>query len=268
MTHKVILMKEKIIMELKQQIQRAAELIDQAQNLVAMTGAGISTPSGIPDFRSPNSGLWEKANPLAVASIYAFRQNPQKFYDWIHPLSHLVLEAEPNPAHYALVELERRGKLKAIITQNIDDLHYKAGSQKVYELHGHFREVTCIVCHQVQESSAIFRKFVNDGQAPQCHCGGILKPNTVLFGEQLPMQEFVSAQLAIKEADLMLVAGSSLEVAPASDLPALALENGARLIIITLQPTYLDPKADLIIRGDVAEVLPLIVDSITTWACL
>jgi len=250
-------------MELKQQIQYAAELIDQTQNLVAMTGAGISTPSGIPDFRSPSSGLWEKADPLAVASIYAFRQNPQQFYDWIHPLSRLVLEAEPNPAHYALVELERRGKLKAIITQNIDDLHYKAGSHSVYELHGHLREVSCIQCHQVQESRVIFQKFINDGQAPQCHCGGILKPNTVLFGEQLPMQEFVLAQQVIKEADLMLIAGSSLEVAPASDLPALALENGAKLIIINLQPTYLDPKAEVTIRGDVAEVLPLVLEAIT-----
>lgn len=250
-------------MEFNQQIQYAADLIDKAQRLVAITGAGMSTPSGIPDFRSPTSGLWDKADPLAVASIYAFRQNPQRFYDWIHPLSRLVLEAEPNPAHYALAELERRGKLKAVITQNIDDLHYKAGSQKIYELHGHLREVSCIQCHQVQESKVIFQKFINDGQAPQCQCGGVLKPNTVLFGEQLPMQEFVSAQLAIKEADLMLIAGSSLEVAPVSDLSALALENGARLIIINLHPTYLDPKAELVIRGDVAEVLPLIVNSFT-----
>lgn len=250
-------------MEINQQIQRAAELIDKMQAIVAMTGAGISTPSGIPDFRSPDSGLWEKADPLAVASIYAFRQNPQKFYDWIHPLSRLVLEAKPNAAHYALVELERQGKLKAIITQNIDDLHTKAGSQKVYELHGHLRELTCIQCHQGQDSAAIFQKFVNDGQVPHCHCGGILKPNVILFGEQLPTQEYVSAQLTIEDADLMLIAGSSLEVAPASDLPEVALRNGAKLIIINPQPTYLDPKAELVIRGDVAEVLPLIVDFVT-----
>ena len=250
-------------MEINQQIQRAAELISKTQAIVAMTGAGISTPSGIPDFRSPDSGLWEKADPMAVASIYAFRQNPQKFYDWIHPLSHLVLEAKPNAAHYALAELERQGKLKAIITQNIDDLHSKAGSQKVYELHGHLRELTCIQCHQVQDSAAIFQKFVNDGQVPHCHCGGILKPNVILFGEQLPTQEYVSAQLTIEDVDLMLIVGSSLEVAPASDLPELALRNGTKLIIIGLQPTYLDSKAELVIRGDVAEVLPLIVDFVT-----
>jgi len=251
-------------MDNSQLIQEAAELIAQTQNIVAMTGAGISTPSGIPDFRSPDSGLWDSVNPLSVASIYAFRQDPQKFYDWIHPLSRLVLDATPNPAHLALAQLERNGKLKAIVTQNIDDLHTKAGSKILYELHGHLREVTCIQCYKVQESTKIFRKFVNDGQVPTCkYCGGVLKPNVILFGEQLPMQEFVSAQMAIKQADLMLIAGSSLEVAPASDLPELALENGAKLIIINYHPTYLDATADVVIRGNVAQVLPKIVNLVT-----
>lgn len=251
-------------MDNSQLIQKAAELIAQTQNIVAMTGAGISTPSGIPDFRSPDSGLWDSVNPLSVASIYAFRQDPQKFYNWIHPLSRLVLEATPNPAHLALAQLERNGKLKAIVTQNIDDLHTKAGSKMLYELHGHLREVTCIQCYKVQESTKIFKKFVNDGEVPKCkYCGGVLKPNVILFGEQLPMQEFVSAQMAIKQADLMLIAGSSLEVAPASDLPELALENGAKLIIINYHPTYLDATADVVIRGNVAQVLPKIVNLVT-----
>ena len=247
-------------MELSQKIEKAAELIRKAKNIVAMTGAGISTPSGIPDFRSPDSGLWETVDPLDVASIYAFRQNPQKFYNWIHPLSRLVLEATPNPAHYALVELEQQGKLKAVITQNIDDLHTKAGTKTLVELHGHFREVTCIRCYKVQESTEILRKFVEDGQIPKCHCGGVLKPNVILFGEQLPMQEYVSAQMAIEQADLVLVAGSSLEVSPASDLPELALDNGAKLIIINLYPTHLDSQAEVVIHGNVAEVLPNMVD--------
>jgi NAD-dependent deacetylase len=246
-------------MELQDQIQAAAELIGQASNIVAMTGAGISTPSGIPDFRSPDSGLWDQVDPLAVASIYAFRQRPQAFYKWIHPLSRIFLEAKPNPAHYALVELERQGKLKAVITQNIDNLHYHAGSKTVYELHGHLRQTTCIQCYKIQDSTLAFQKFVNDGQIPRCHCGGILKPNAILFGEQLPIQEFVSAQLAIKEADLMFIIGSSLEVAPAADLPELALENEAKIIIINKQSTYLDSSVDLVIRGDVAEILPRIV---------
>ena len=247
-------------MLLDQQIQQAAALIAQARHIVAMTGAGISTPSGIPDFRSPNSGLWDQTNPLAVASIFAFRHNPQDFYNWVHPLSKLLLDAQPNPAHYALAALEKEGRLKAVVTQNIDDLHGKAGSKIVHELHGHLREVTCTQCYAALDSAEIFAKFVRDGQVPRHHCGGVLKPNVILFGEQLPAREFVLAQLAVKEADLMLIAGSSLEVAPASDLPELALENGAKLIIINYQPTYLDQRADLLLRADVAEVLPRIVD--------
>jgi len=247
-------------MRLDQQIRQAADLITQAKNIVAMTGAGISTPSGIPDFRSPYSGLWDQADPLDVASIFAFRHSPQHFYDWVHPLSSLLLEAKPNPAHYALAALEQEGRLKAVITQNIDDLHGKAGSKTVYELHGHLREVTCTQCYEALDSAEVFAKFVKDGQVPRHRCGGVLKPNVILFGEQLPVREFVLAQLATKEADLMLVVGSSLEVAPASDLPELALANGAKLIIISYQPTYLDQQADLVIHADVAEVLPRIVD--------
>lgn len=247
-------------MRLDQQIRQAADLISQAKNIVAMTGAGISTPSGVPDFRSPYSGLWDQADPLDVASIFAFRHSPQHFYDWVHPLSSLLLEAKPNPAHYALAALEQEGRLKAVVTQNIDDLHGKAGSKTVYELHGHLREVTCTQCYEALDSAEVFAKFVKDGQVPRHRCGGVLKPNVILFGEQLPVREFVLAQLATKEADLMLVVGSSLEVAPASDLPELALANGAKLIIISYQPTYLDQQADLVIHADVAEVLPRIVD--------
>lgn len=248
--------------QLNHQIQQAAALISEAHYMVAMTGAGISTPSGIPDFRSPYSGLWDQADPMAVASIFAFRQSPERFYRWIHPVSHLLLEAKPNPAHQALAALEEMGKLKAIITQNIDDLHSQAGSRVVYHLHGHLREVTCIECSQVLDAGGIFEKFVKDGQAPRHDCGGVLKPNVILFGEQLPVREFLAAELAVKTADLMLVVGSSLEVAPASDLPELALENGAKLIIINDQPTYLDERADLVIHADVAQVLPRLVEKV------
>ncbi len=249
--------------ELNLKIEQAANLLRQAENIVAMTGAGISTPSGIPDFRSPDSGLWEKTDPLTVASIFAFRQSPEQFYNWIHPLAGKLLDAQPNPAHYALAALENEGKLHAVITQNIDDLHGKAGSQTIYELHGNLREVTCIQCYETQDSTEVFSKFVRDGQTPRCECGGVLKPNVILFGEQLPMREFVAAQMAVKAADLMLLVGSSLETAPASDLPELALQNGAKLIIINNQPTYVDDRADIVIRADVAEVLPLIMDLVT-----
>jgi NAD-dependent deacetylase len=245
---------------LEQQIKQAAKLIQEATDVVAMTGAGISTPSGIPDFRSPESGLWGKDDPYTVASIHSFRQNPQYFFDWIRPLAPLFLEAEPNPAHQALVALEKNGKISAVITQNIDDLHGKAGSETVYELHGHLRQVTCIRCYEVQDADSIFHQFLEDGLIPKHHCGGVLKPNVILFGEQLPAREFVAAQMAVKEADLMLVAGSSLEVAPASELPEFALDNGLKLIIINNQPTGLDGEADLVIHADVAEILPLIAE--------
>lgn len=250
-------------MELNPQIQHATELIQQARHIVAMTGAGISTLSGIPDFRSPNSGLWDSADPLEVASIHAFRRNPKLFYDWIHPISQLFMDARPNAAHRALAQLERSGKLKAIITQNIDDLHTQAGSQTVFELHGHLRELTCVQCYRVTPAEQVMAKFVADGQVPHCaYCGGVLKPNVILFGEQLPMQEFVAAQVVLEKADLLLVVGSSLEVSPASDLPLVALDNGARLIIINQQPTHLDAQANLVIRGDIATVLSAITNAV------
>jgi len=245
-------------MELAQQIQHAAELIDRARYGVALTGAGISTPSGVPDFRSPDSGVWDYSNPLEVASMLTIRHNPQHFYDWVRPLSGRMLGAQPNPAHTALAALEQMGRLKAIITQNIDSLHQQAGSKTVYELHGHLREVTCTRCYETLDAATILAQVIYDGQVPRHHCGGVLKPKVILFGEQLPVQELVKAQLATKAADLMLIAGSSLEVAPASNLPELALQHGAKLIIVNYQPTYLDSRADLVIRADVAEVLPRI----------
>jgi NAD-dependent deacetylase len=248
---------------LDQKIQQAAKLIREANNIVAQTGAGISTPSGIPDFRSPGSGLWDHVDPLSVASIFAFRQNPQVFFDWIRPLAPKFMDAEPNPAHYALAELEKAGKISSIITQNIDDLHGKAGSENVIELHGHLREATCIRCYHVTDGDPLFKQFLDDGVIPKHECGGVYKPNVILFGEQLPMKEFVAAQMAIKEADLMLVVGSSLEVAPASDLPELALDNGAKLVIINYQPTALDAQADVVIYADIAEVLPQVAALVT-----
>jgi NAD-dependent deacetylase len=252
--------------QLTSKIEQAITMITQAGKVVAMTGAGISTPSGIPDFRSPESGIWDHTDPLTVASIYAFRQNPATFYNWIQPMARTLLEAEPNPAHYAMSALEKSGKLHTIITQNIDDLHTKAGSQNVVELHGNLREVTCIQCYEVQNSDAVFDKFLATGQIPYHHCGGVLKPNVILFGEQLPMRELVAAQKAVQAADLMLVVGSSLEVAPASDLPELALASNIPLIIINFHPTYLDEKANLVIRANVAEVLPQIIEGITCLA--
>jgi NAD-dependent deacetylase len=251
-------------MTLVQQIEKAADLVAGARYAVALTGAGISTPSGIPDFRSPGSGLWEKVNPMVVASIFAFRLQPQAFYNWLHPMADLFLNAQPNPAHRALADLENMGLLKAVITQNVDNLHQKAGSTKVYELHGHLREATCIRCHKIVPARSLIEKFIADAQVPRCECGGVMKPKVVLFGEQLPLDVLMAAQREAEACDLMLVAGSYLEVAPASGIPLLAKRRGARIITINYQLTYLEPSADVVIHEDVAVVLPKIVELAST----
>jgi NAD-dependent deacetylase len=237
-------------------IAKAQELLLNARCAVALTGAGVSTPSGIPDFRSPDSGLWKQVNPLEVASIYAFRQRPQDFYDWIYPLTELTLAAEPNPAHVALAQLEAFGPLEAVITQNIDMLHTQAGSETVLEIHGHMRELTCLRCYEIVPSVEILAKFLETGDTPHCECGGVLKPNVILFGEQLPVRTLNRAKKLVRECDLLLVAGSSLEVAPAGDLPLLAQETGSRLIIVNHQVTHAEPLADVVIHADVVDVLP------------
>lgn len=242
---------------IEEAIQQAAHMLQEARYAVALTGAGISTPSGIPDFRSPNSGLWETANAIEVASIFGFKRHPQAFYDWIRPLARLLFEAVPNPAHLALARLEQAGYIKSIITQNIDMLHTRAGSQHVYEIHGHLRKATCIECFAEYDAEPIIRQFIEDGQIPRCPaCGGILKPNVILFGEQLPVKELFASQQAARRCDLMIVAGSSLEVAPAGDLPLLARQHGARLIIINREKTHVDSAADLLFHEDVAVILP------------
>ena len=245
------------------EIQQAAQLLSQSRHAVALTGAGISTPSGIPDFRSPDSGLWEKHNPMAVANISAFQRRPEDFYDWIRPLVSITNDAKANPAHTALADLEKKGILKAVITQNIDGLHTEAGSKNVYEVHGHTREVECLSCGRTEAAAPHMDRLAADGSMPTCAaCGAIFKPKVILFGELLPTKIMNAAHLASHQADVMLVAGSSLEVAPVSELPWLAHRNHARIIVVNFQPTYIDHLADVIIRDNVAKVLPAIVSHI------
>jgi len=238
-------------------IEEARALVRESRYIVALTGAGISTPSGIPDFRSADSGLWEQVDPMAVASIYAFRQRPQAFYDWIYPLAQQILRAQPNAAHEALAQMEAKGPLKSVITQNIDLLHARAGSNALYEIHGHMREVTCLACHKLYSGESVLREFLDTGVAPSCpSCGDVLKPNVILFGELLPVDVLNQAQQQAQRCDLMIVAGSSLEVMPAGDLPVVAKKTGARLIFVNLSETHLDYLADVVIRADVVDVLP------------
>ena len=247
-------------MVIQDSITRAAELLLAARYVVAFTGAGVSTPSGIPDFRSPDSGLWTRDDPMAVASIHAFRKDPSIFYEWMRPTARLFKEARPNAAHLALSELERLGLLKAIITQNIDNLHQEAGSGRVLELHGHLREAVCLRCRRTTPAEGAFSEYMLEGKVPRCQdCGGALKPMAILMGESLPMDVYLDAEVESETCDLMLVAGSSLSVVPAASLPLMACGQGAGLVIINLQETPADGMADVVIHKDVAEVLPQIV---------
>jgi NAD-dependent deacetylase len=244
-------------------IAQAANLIKNAKHLVALTGAGVSTPSGIPDFRSPGSGLWKRDDPMEVASIWGFNLHPEHFYDWVKPLLELTLAAKPNPAHLALAELEAMGKLHSIITQNIDDLHQRAGSKRVLQVHGHMRLATCIRCMHQVPAQPLIEKFLRNDGIPKCEvCGGAMKPDVVLFGEMLPVRIMYEAEQETKQCDVMLVSGSSLEVAPAGDLPLVAHKNGAKIIIVNNSVTIADAQASVVLHENVATALPKIVQAV------
>jgi NAD-dependent deacetylase len=238
-------------------IEDAAVLIRKAERAVVLTGAGISTPSGIPDFRSEGSGLWSHDEPMEVASLNTFRTSPERFFKWFQPLAGQIFNAQPNAAHRALAEFERSGHVRAVITQNIDALHQKAGSKHVVEMHGTLRTVSCTSCFKKFESGPFLRPYIETGKIPQClSCNGILKPDVILFGEQLPQSAWYEAQRAARQCDLMVIAGSSLEVLPVARLPMQALDRGVHLIIINNTPTYLNVRADVVIMDDVATTLP------------
>lgn len=244
-------------------IDLAAELLAKAQYPVVLSGAGISTPSGIPDFRSSKNGLWTKYNPFEVASLSAFRVNPKRFFEWFRPLTKLIVEAIPNQAHLVIAELEKRGIIKSIITQNVDGLHQKAGSKNVLEVHGTIYTMTCSSCFTKYPSSAFIDEYLQRGEIPHCSkCKSILKPDTILFEEQLPNKVWQLVEKETKKADLMMVVGSSLEVIPVANLPYQIISNGGKLIIINNQPTYIDSKAEVVIHDDVADTLPAILDKI------
>lgn len=236
---------------------RASELLAGARRVVALTGAGFSKPSGIPDFRSPD-GVWALQDPAEVASLRAFRRDPDGFFGWLNSLLEPILAARPNPAHAALAELELAGRLSAVLTQNIDGLHQAAGSRRVYELHGHLRSATCTICGRQVPLEPLLMTM-RRGRAPRCSCGGLFKPDVTLFDEAPPQGVFWLSHLALEQCDLVLIAGTSLEVAPACDLPLVATRRGARVVIVNLDETYLDEHADVVIRADLATAVPALV---------
>jgi NAD-dependent deacetylase len=233
------------------QAQRLAELIRESKSTVALTGAGISVPSGIPDFRSPGEGLWEKVDPMKVAHIEAFRRDPAKFWGFYRPRFQMLGDKEPNDAHRALAELERRGLLEAVITQNIDQLHHRAGSARVIEVHGSIRTSSCQSCGAEFRLEEVEALFDEEGAARCSGCSGPVKPDVVLFGELLPAEAMAEAESLASSADLMLCVGSSLEVHPVAGLPSVTLGAGGRIAVITKGPTPFDQDATVRLDGDV-----------------
>jgi NAD-dependent deacetylase len=236
-----------------------AELIRASDRVVALTGAGISVPSGIPDFRTPGKGLWAKVDPMSVATIDAFHRDTKRFWDFYRPRFHDLDDKEPNPAHYALAELERRGLLEAVITQNIDRLHRKAGSENVIEVHGSIATSSCTSCAASYPLERVESLFDEDGIATCTCCAGKVKPDVVLFGELLPAEAMARAEDLCSSADLLLCVGSSLEVYPVAGLPGMTLGRGGRLAIVTKSSTPYDRDAAVRMSGDVAEDLQSVV---------
>jgi NAD-dependent deacetylase len=234
---------------------RLASLITRSKSTVALTGAGISVPSGIPDFRSPGTGIWENVDPFEVATIDAFHRNTKRFWDFYRPRFELLGDKRPNPAHEALAELERRGQLDAVVTQNVDRLHRKAGTRRLVEVHGSIATSSCTSCGASWTLEEVGSLFEEDGVATCTGCMGKVKPDVVLFGELLPEAAMDEARELAANAELMLCVGSSLEVYPVAGLPELTLAAGGSVAIVTQGATPYDGEAAVRMHGDVVDEL-------------
>jgi NAD-dependent deacetylase len=236
------------------QIKPALRLIREAKCIVALSGAGISTEAGIPDFRS-EGGLWENTELMALLSAQGFRHDPEGFYRASLQLMPNLHRAQPTAAHELLAELEARGKVRAVITQNIDGLHQAAGSQIVHEIHGSFRSGHCLNCRAKYEMAGFYKQLERGEIAlPRCaRCDSPIKPDVVLFGDLLPSEVWGQAMAAVMSCDLLLVLGSSLIVYPAAELPQVALANGAKLILVNREATEFDTQADVVVRTQLGD---------------
>ena len=243
-------------------VARLAELVRSADSVVALTGAGISVPSGIPDFRSPGTGLWEKVDPMEVAHIDVWRRDPGRFWGFYGERFASLRDKQPNGAHRALVELERRELLDGVITQNVDMLHRRAGTRELVEVHGSIAESRCLACGARFELEEARDSLAAHGGVPPCDCGEPLKPDVVLFGEMLPTEALERATALAAGADLLLCVGSSLEVHPVAALPDLCLRTGGRLAIVTQGPTPYDADAEVKLEGDVEAELEALVTTL------
>ncbi len=240
-------------------IRQATELLSSARKGVALTGAGVSAESGIPTFRGAG-GLWKQYDPVKVASIEYFMADPSAYWKVSKDRGRVALAARPNPGHHALATLEAAGHIAAVVTQNTDGLHQESGSRHVIEIHGSSRTVQCLDCGN-REPRVDVQARLEVEMPPRCKvCGGtFLKPTVVLFGEPMPQAAVAEAFALAREADVVLVVGSSLVVYPAADIPLVALRSGARMIVINAEPTPFDELAEVVIHGRSEEVLPEII---------
>jgi NAD-dependent deacetylase len=239
-------------MDYSEKINYLANLIKKSSRTLALTGAGISTESGIPDFRSPGTGLWTKFDPMKVASVSALKRDPATFYKINLDRWTRYSEAEPNAAHYALARLEREGFLHGVITQNIDGLHSKAGSKQLWEVHGHLRTCHCMNCRQSYPLDFLVKQFNAGTNPPRCQeCGGVLRMDVVLFEDALG-EDFVQAVQVVAKCQLLIVVGSSLTVYPVAALP----ERAKQLAVINKEPTPWDDRAGIVINEMAGRVLP------------
>lgn len=243
-----------------QAIRDAARALVAAKHAIALTGAGISVPSGIPDFRS-EAGLWTKFDITEYGTISAFRDNPRKVWKLFKAIGEMVDEAKPNPAHVALARLEELGVIHTVITQNIDVLHQQGGSKRVIEFHGSGATLTCLRCQKGFSNDEAADLMDNDG-VPSCPCGAVLKPDVVLFGESIPESSLVEAFKEAEQADLVLAAGTSATVAPASMIPSVVASHGGKIVEMDLIRTGLSDMADHRLPGDVSVTLPRLVEAV------
>ena len=237
-------------------VEALATLLLDARSAVALTGAGISVPSGIPDFRTPGTGLWANVDPMEVAHIDAWRADPARFWHFYGARFQTLNEKQPNRAHAVLVELERAGHLTAVVTQNIDMLHRKAGTRDLVEMHGTIEHSSCPVCGSRYDLPEVQRRLdaAPDG-VPRCDAGHPLKPDVVLFGEHLPVAAMDRAVALMAAADLVVCVGSSLEVHPVAGLPEIVLASGGAVAVVTTGPTPYDRRAAVKLDGDVVAEL-------------
>ena len=235
--------------------ERLAGMLRESASTVVLTGAGVSVPSGIPDFRTPGTGMWEKVDPLEVAHIDSFHRDTARFWRYYRPRFQDLSSKEPNGAHRVIAQLEARGLVSAVVTQNIDRLHRAAGSERVIEVHGSIATSSCTSCGESFGIEDVDALFDGHGVALCRMCGGKVKPDVVLFGELLPGQAMAEATHLCEHAELILCVGSSLEVYPVAGLPSVALNRGARLAIVTMGPTPYDRDASVRLDGDVVDEL-------------